>query len=261
MTRHYSSLKRLSDSEVLTLALVQQLRSVESSRSFLRDAGRFFGHLFPGVVGLYPSSLHRRVRKLGRFLEPLRRTVLEELVGEPETMLVDSTLIEVLHPRQVSQSAGIEGAAWVRWGTFSLYGVKLHLVCSTNRVPICYEVTAANAADVTLIEELVGEAELTDEVVRRLFGDLAYNSDPLSRSLAEDEIVLVTERADQRGARQQIEIAFANLKGVFGLGQTLATTLTGIVMRIVAKITAYTFGFYINRMLGRPQGRIKELWA
>lgn len=43
--RHYSSLKRLSDSEVLTLALVQQLRGVESCRSFLRDAGRFFGYL------------------------------------------------------------------------------------------------------------------------------------------------------------------------------------------------------------------------
>jgi len=27
---------------------------------------------------------------------------------------VDSTLLEVLHPRQVSQSAGFEGASWVR---------------------------------------------------------------------------------------------------------------------------------------------------
>jgi hypothetical protein len=26
----------------------------------LRDAQRFFSHLFPGVVGLHPSSLHRR---------------------------------------------------------------------------------------------------------------------------------------------------------------------------------------------------------
>lgn len=259
--RRYASLKRLSDSEVLTLALVQQLRGVESCRSFVRDAQRFLYGLFPGVVGLYPSSLHRRVRKLGRFLEPLRRTVLEELVGEPETLLVDSTLIEILHPRQVKQSAGIEGAAWVRWGTFSLYGIKVHLLCSTNRVPISYEITSANAADVSLTEELLVEAGLTDEVVRRLFGDLAYNSGQLSRSLAEGGIVLVTERAEQRGVRQQIEIAFANLKGVFSLGQTLATTLTGIVMRIVAKITAYTFGFYINRKLGRPQGRIKELWA
>src|ERR671921_2928022 len=95
----YESIKRLSDSEVLTLALLQQLRGVESERSFLRDAQRFFSHLFPGVVGLHPSSFHRRVRKLRRFLEPLRRGVLSEMVGDPETLLVDSTLLEVLHPR------------------------------------------------------------------------------------------------------------------------------------------------------------------
>ncbi len=48
--RRYESLKRLSDSEVITLALFQQLRGVESERSFLRDAERFFAHLFPGVA-------------------------------------------------------------------------------------------------------------------------------------------------------------------------------------------------------------------
>jgi hypothetical protein len=103
--RRYESIKRLADSEVMTLALFQQLRGVESERSFLRDAERFFSHLFPGVVGLHPSSLHRRVRKLRRFLEPLRRNVLSEMVGDPETVLVDSTLLSVLHPRQVSQGA------------------------------------------------------------------------------------------------------------------------------------------------------------
>lgn len=50
--RRYESLKRLPDSEVIALALFQQLRGVESERSFLRDAERFFSHLFPGVVGL-----------------------------------------------------------------------------------------------------------------------------------------------------------------------------------------------------------------
>lgn len=96
--RRYESIKRLADSEVITLALFQQLRGVESERSFLRDTERFFSHLFPGVVGLHPSSFHRRVRKLRRFLEPLRREVLSEMVGEPETLLVDSTLLSVLHP-------------------------------------------------------------------------------------------------------------------------------------------------------------------
>jgi hypothetical protein len=99
---HYESLKKLSDSEVITLALFQQLRGVESERSFLREATRFFSHLFSGVVGLFPSSFHRGVRKLRRYLELLRRAVLPELVGNPENLIVDSTLLEVLHQDRLS---------------------------------------------------------------------------------------------------------------------------------------------------------------
>jgi hypothetical protein len=260
---HYESLKRLSDSEVITLALFQQLRGIESQRSFLRDAQRFFSDLFPGVLGIHPSSFHRRVRKLRRYLEPLRRTILKELVGDPESLLIDSTLLSVLHPRQVSQGSGFPGAAWVRWGSFSVYGVKLHLLCATNRVPISYELTPANVADISLTEELINEAAFGEEgVARRLLGDLAYRSEELRKVLAEVGILLATERAERRrGARQQIEIALSSLKRVFGLGETLATTLVGLATRIAAKIAAYTYAFLINRMMGRPQGHIKELWA
>jgi hypothetical protein len=264
--RRYESIKRLSDSEVIALALFQQLRGVESCRSFLRDAQRFFSELFPGVVGLHPSSLHRRVRKLRRYLEPLRREILPKLVGDPETLLIDSTLLEVLHPRQVSQSAGwgnaSAGAAWVRWGSFSVYGVKLHLLCATNRVPISYELTPANVADVSLTEELLAEAKLGEEVARRMLGDLAYRSEELREELAEVGILLATEPSERRrGLRQHIEIAFSSLKRVFGLGETLATTLVGLAIRIAAKICAYTYALLVNRHLDRPQGRIKELWA
>ena len=260
--RRYESLKRLSDSEVITLALFQQLRGVESERSFLRDAERFFDYLFPGVVGLHPSSFHRRVRKLRRFLDPLLRDVLSEMVGDPETLLIDSTLLSALHPRQVSQGSGFPGAAWVRWGSFSVYGVKLHLLCTTNRVPISYELTAANIADISLTEELIAEAALGEGVARRLLGDLAYSSEDLREALVEVGILLATERAERRhGVRQHIEIALSSLKRVFGLGKTLATTLIGLATRIAAKIAAYTYAFVVNRVLGRPQGKIKELWA
>jgi hypothetical protein len=77
----------------------------ESERSFLREVARFFSHLFPGLVRFSPSLFHRRIRKLRAFLEHLRREVLLELTGEPETLVVDSTLLDVLHPRQVGQSA------------------------------------------------------------------------------------------------------------------------------------------------------------
>lgn len=259
----YAALKKLSDSEVLTLALLQQLRGVESERSFLRDAARFFAHLFPGVVGLHPSSLNRRVRKLRRFLEPLRRTILAELVGDPETLAVDSTLLAVLHPRQVEQSAGFAGAAWAVWGSFAVYGVKLHMLCATNRVPLSYELTAANTADVLLVHELLAEAGLEgDGVARRLFGDLAYRSANLREELAGAGVLLAVERADRRPAiRQQVEVCFAVLKRAFGMGGTLATTLVGLATRVAAKVTAYTYGLYVNRFLGRPQGHIKELWA
>jgi hypothetical protein len=259
----YASLKRLSDSEVLTLVLLQQLRSVESERSFLRDVARFFSHLFPGASGLHPSSLNRRARKLRRFLEPLRRAVLAELAGEPETLLVDSTLLSVLHPRQVAQSAGFEGAAWAVWGSFAVYGMKLHLLCSTNRVPLSYELSAANTADVLLVRELLAAADLEEGgVARRLLGDLAYRSAKLGDDLADVGVLLATERADRRPrVRQQIEVCFASLKRVFGVGETSAATLVGLVTRIAAKVTAYTYGLYLNRLLGRPQGHIKGLWA
>ena len=259
----YETLKKLSDSEILTLALFQQLRGVESERSFLRDAERFFSHLFPGVVGLSPSSFHRRLRRLRRFLEPLRREVLPELVGEPETLIADSTLLSVLHPRQVAQSEGFEGAQWTRWGSFAVYGMKLHILCATNRVPLSYELTSANVADVLLVRELVAGAGFGEgSVARRLLGDLAYRSGELREELARCGILLATEKADRRAPiRQQVEVCFAALKGVFGLEGTLAKTLTGLVTRIAAKVAAYTYGLYVNRLLGRPQGHIKELWA
>jgi hypothetical protein len=195
-------------------------------------------------------------------LEPLRRAIVAELAGDPETLLVDSTLLAVMHPRQVSHSAGFYGAAWVRWGSFSVYGVKLHLLCAANRVPLSYELTPANVAEVYLTEELLAEARLGDGLARKLFGDLAYRSGDLKEALIECDILLDTERSGRRpGVRQHVEIALASLKRVFGLGETLATTLTGLATRIAAKIAAYTYAFLVNRLLGRPQGRIKELWA
>ena len=199
-------------------------------------------------------------------MEPLRRSVLPELVGDPETLLIDSTLLEVLHARKVNQSASFAGAVWVRWGSFAVYGVKLHLLCATNRVPICYELTPANVAEVRLVGELLGYAQLGEGLTRRLLGDLAYRSEKLGDALASAGVSLVTERSRQHGARQQAEVAFSTLKRVFGIERTLAKTLVGLATRILRRrdLCAYTYdtyGCYVNRLLGRPQGRIKGLWA
>lgn len=139
----------------------------------------------------------------------------------------------------------------------------MHLLCSTNGIPLSYELTAANVADLKLTEELLADAQhLGEGIASRLLADLAYRSEDLRKELAQAGILLATERANRRpGVRQRIEIAFASLKRVFGLGETLATTFVGLATRIATKITAYTYAFLVNRMLGRSQGHIKELWA
>lgn len=158
----------------------------------------------------------------------------------------------------------------MRWGSFAVYGVKLHLICSTNCVPLSYELTAANVADVLLVRELLlagagfEEGDVDVDVARRLLlGELAYRSGVLGEELAGRGILLATEKADRQAPiRQEVEVCFATLKKVFGMDGTLAKMLTGLATRIAAKVTAYnTYGCYINRLLGRPQGRIRELWA
>lgn len=112
--------------------------------------------------------------------------------------------------------------------------MKLHLICSTNRVPICYELTEANVADVLLVRELLAGDGLDESVVaRRLLGDLAYRGAELGEELAEAGVLLATEKADRRPPmRQQVEVCFAALKRVFGMERTLAKTLTGLATRI-----------------------------
>ncbi|MEJ7842724.1 MAG: transposase [Rubrobacter sp.] len=43
-------------------------------------------------------------------------------------------------------------------------------------MPLSYELTPANVAEVRLTEELLAEADLRGDLARRLFADLAYRS-------------------------------------------------------------------------------------
>jgi hypothetical protein len=122
----HQSLKRLSDSEVLTLALFQQLRGIESERSFLRDAQRFISVLLAPVSGrgedapLIFAAPGEETQALLGTLAPRSPARVARRSGDPHR--VDSTLLEVLHPRQVGQwAAGFEGAEWLKWGSFALY--------------------------------------------------------------------------------------------------------------------------------------------
>ena len=85
---------------------------------------------------------------------------------------------------------------------YLLLHLLLHLLCSANRVPLCYELSPANVADVRLSEELIAEAGL-GEAARRLFLDLPYSSAHLREALAEVGILVATEPSERRHAVSQ----------------------------------------------------------
>ena len=140
------------------------------------------------------------------------------MVGDPETLVVDSTLLLVLHARQVGQSAGFPGAARVGWDSFPVYEVKLHL-CSAppNRMPVSYEPSGQRCRN----QAHRGVALRSESRPGRgapPLRDLAYRNEMLEEDLVGRGIRLVTDSAEQGGKRQQVKIAFASLKREFRLG-------------------------------------------
>jgi hypothetical protein len=205
------------------------------------------------------------MRKLRRFLEPLRRDVLSEMVGDPQTLLVDSSLLSVLHPLLRSLRAR---ASPVRRGYVGVRSASTFCEAAPHLrhqwgPSLLRTHPLQNVADVCLTEELIDEAAFGGwSSAEEALGGFGLPKRGVEGALAEIGILLLTEPSERRhGLRQRVEIAISSLKRVFGLSETLATTLVGLATRIAAKIAAYTYAFAVNRMLGGPQGRIKELWA
>ena len=61
------------------------------------------------------------------------------------------------------------------------------------------------------------------------------------------------------GKRQLIEGVIWQLKDYFGLEKHRAKTLRGLLARLAAKVTAYTFGQVLNDRLGRPLRHLADL--
>jgi hypothetical protein len=182
------------------------------------------------------------LRKLRRFLEPLRREILSELAGDPETLLVDSRLLSVLHP-----CSGFSEQPRLVWGSVGEVGFLQRLrgegtphLCHQRGPSLLRADPRKNVAGVSLSEELIDQAALGEGSSQTL-GDLAYRSKELREALGEVGILLSTQPSERRcGLRQRIEIAISSLKRVFGLDQTLATTLVGLATRILRPRSAPT---------------------
>ncbi len=126
---------------------------------------------------------------------------------------MDSTLLEVVHPRQVRQAVGGLGKPFGGSRVGGEVGLLLGLRREAAPVvryqphsPLLRAHPCQRRGHLPDRGTLIAEAALGEGVARRLLGDLAYSGEDLREALAEVGILLATERSERRrGVRQHIE--------------------------------------------------------
>jgi hypothetical protein len=84
-------------------------------------------------------------------MEPLRQQVLSEMVGDPETLLVDSTLLSVLHPCSGTSELGVSRRRVGKVGELQRLGREALLALRHQRGPYLLRAYPFRLAEVELL--------------------------------------------------------------------------------------------------------------
>jgi hypothetical protein len=242
----------LSESEVLTLAILAQWPRFRSERDFWRFAWAHLGGYFPNLCS--QSQFNRRVRALESEMRALQEAFAEDL-SEPSAVyrVLDTTLVPAivrvracrrgLFAGQASFGRSASKTEWV-------YGFKVALVVSPEGV-----VTAFGLAPASSDERPIGEALIASDRHESYLADKGFAGVEWERRWLEDygALVAATPKNNERrawskedrrwaaGKRQIIEGVIGQLKDFFGLERHRAKTLGGLLALQAAKeVAAYT---------------------
>jgi hypothetical protein len=222
--RRFGRPPRISDSELICLAVAQVLLDCPNERRFLRLARRRLGHLFPYIPG--QSGFNKRLRALAPQLVQAI-TLLAQLSPSfcDRLRLLDSTPVPCAASRETvrrSALAGIGGYGYCRSHSRWFWGFRLYLLCSPDGLPVGFELAAANAP------ERAVAAELLDRILRP--GQIVISDKGFAGAEFEQHIaalggtLLRPDRKNEQprfgslgGIRQWIESTFDTLKDQLSL--------------------------------------------
>lgn len=260
----------LTDSEVITLAILAQWPRFRSERDFWRFASSHLRSYFPKLCS--QSQFNRRIRALEPEMRALQLAFAREL-AEPSAVyrVVDTTLVPAMVRVRASRKGLFCGqatfgrsASKTEW----VYGFKVALVVDPEGV-----VSAFGLAPAASDERPIGEALIASDRYGAYLADKGFTGVEWERRWMEVYGALVAatpkndsprawSKADRRwasGKRQIIEGVIGQLKDFFGLERHRAKTLGGLLTRLAAKVAAYTCAQQINYSLGRPLRHLADL--
>jgi len=238
---------RISDSELICLAVAQVLLDCPNESRFLRFATQRLGHLFPYIPG--QSGFNKRLRVLAPQLVQTI-TLLARLSPSfcDRLRLLDSTPVPCAASRETvrrSALAGLGGYGYCRSHSRWFWGFRLYLLCAPDGLPVGIELAPANAPERVVAAELLKRVLEPGQIV---IGDKGFAGSAFEQLVNSLGATLVRpDRHDESvrfgslgGIRQWIESTFDTLKDQLSLERQGGRILTGLVSRIARRLLALT---------------------
>jgi hypothetical protein len=260
----------LSESEVLTLAILAQWPRFRSERDFWRFASCHLRPYFPNLCS--QSQLNRRIRALEPELRLLHHDLARKLC-EPSAVyrVMDTTLVPAIvraRARRKGLFCGQAAFGRCRSKTEWVYGFKVALVVDPDGVITAFGLAPANCDERPIGEALIAQDRHDTYLADKGFSSLGWEKrwlevyGALVAATPKDNTCRAWLQMDRRwaaGKRQVIEQVIFQLKDLFALERHRAKTLDGLLARLAAKVAAYTCGQWLNFRLGRSLRHLAAL--
>jgi len=309
MQRRAGPALKMSDSEVLTIAIAAQWRvgvPWQSERGIVRYLHAHGRHWFPQMLN--PSQFNQRVRLLWGALVRLQQVLAGHLTDASSVYeCVDCVPLPACSLAQAVSGDG----HWLWWSQVGhggnhggwFFGEQVLLAVTPAGAITGWLVGPAQTDDRWMMQHLVsgraGWAVSTAPLYRPRDGkrpmippmgqilpfiavgenkkrpylaDRGFNGARWQRHWQQYGATVVTippnnaadawQERDKRWLRrhrQVVDTVFSRLGEVFGFSRLQAHSRWGQLTRLAAKFSAYNFGLWLNRQLGRPLGALATL--
>jgi hypothetical protein len=255
---------RLTDAELVTLAVLQALLGFTSEARWIRHARAHLRRMFPALPRR--PGWNKRLRKAGALLvRTTRMLATDTALWTDDVWVVDSTPVECARSRETVKRSDLAG--WAEYGYCAshsrfFWGLRLHLVCTLHGLPVMFALAGAKAPDREVLTDLV--ATEPGLIAARpglvLLADKNYYGREFEHRLAEAGIHLLRparsgepERAGTplfKPLRQLIESVNQTLKAQLDLERHGGRTPTGVTVRILQRLLA---AIWHNHQTGAPR--------
>ncbi len=265
---------KLTDAELVTVAVMQGMLGFTSETRWLRHARRHLMTMFPYLPA--QSGYNKRLRKAAPLMQAMIRVLAMECSSWSDDMwLIDSTPVECGRSRETTKRSELAG--WAGYGYCAshsrfFWGLRLHLVCTPNGLPIMWSLANPKVDEREVARDMFEiDAELmAARPGQVLIADKGYASRELDTFLAEHGTTLIrpTYQRDKprpgqrflRPFRQIIESINDTLKGQLDLERHGGRTIAGVTSRVLQRLLALTAAIWHNDTTNQP-GPARSLLA